>query len=389
MPRKFLGERISSETDALRPASLTVTSADLLRLPSLPDDLSHTDDGNTFIEPIKGKRKLSSKFGGTIKLKQRLSSVPELFLRESKRKRNMQRTKGSGRIPTFRKHSKRVSMIEEETKSMTSKDDHSLHNGKPIQAQDKNEDSKVYDLVFVSKPLVMPVQLPPLPMQLVQPPNPVYKNMEAVESHSDVILDEIIAAYIDGNNKESAEELKKGIDYVLNQMSDKSQLKRSKNVNVNHPKIVGEMFGSALMETPSLEPTVTNDHLDNVLSSPEYTATSSGDQWSTGDEFSDINSIGQSICFEEPMAKTPCSEDTDFYSDLEDEAITPVIEQKHTFRNISNKSGIDLEVITSDMRNITLNADEISAKNTISTVQLFKCEIPPPRILCNDVYDSE
>ncbi|CCK71331.1 Dse3p KNAG_0G02750 [Huiozyma naganishii CBS 8797] len=86
MPRKFIGERIDPLVDAVRPASLTLTAEDIDRLPVFQDNYEDTGlKGNK-----EGKR-LSRKFGGTLRLKQRLESVPEIFLHDFKRRSQEQR----------------------------------------------------------------------------------------------------------------------------------------------------------------------------------------------------------------------------------------------------------------------------------------------------------
>ena len=82
MPRKFLGEKIDRNTDFLRPSSLTLTADDLKVIP----DFKYDDDDAVLSGNKAGKR-LSRKFGGTMRLKQRLESVPELFLHDFRKRR--------------------------------------------------------------------------------------------------------------------------------------------------------------------------------------------------------------------------------------------------------------------------------------------------------------
>lgn len=83
MRRKFLGERIDPNVDAVRPASMALTAEDLMNIPIFKfddQDIDYTNaDNNKY-----GKR-LSRKFGGTIKLKKRLESVPEILIYDHKK----------------------------------------------------------------------------------------------------------------------------------------------------------------------------------------------------------------------------------------------------------------------------------------------------------------
>ncbi|CCD24915.1 Dse3p NDAI_0E00990 [Naumovozyma dairenensis CBS 421] len=92
MPRKFLGERIEKGVDVIRPSSLTLTAEDIANLPIFQTSpfLEDVQDDIIFHQPNKGKR-LSRRFGGTMKIKQRLESVPELFLHDfNKRQKGKQ-----------------------------------------------------------------------------------------------------------------------------------------------------------------------------------------------------------------------------------------------------------------------------------------------------------
>lgn len=88
MPRKFLGEKIERGVDVVRPASLTLTSEDLANIPVFPSSPESDTEDKVNYEGEKSKR-LSRKFGGTIKLKQRLESVPELFLHDFGKKKRV------------------------------------------------------------------------------------------------------------------------------------------------------------------------------------------------------------------------------------------------------------------------------------------------------------
>lgn len=84
MPRKFLGNKIEKNVDAVRPSSLTLTADDLKYIPSIPQDFEDEDD--KVLRTSNVGNRLSKRFGGTLKLKKRLESVPELFLHDFKKR---------------------------------------------------------------------------------------------------------------------------------------------------------------------------------------------------------------------------------------------------------------------------------------------------------------
>ena len=86
MPRKFLGERISSNVDAIRPASMVLTDEMLQCIPRY--NFTELDNCEQELDhsPYVGTR-LSRKYGGTLYLKKRLQSVPALFMQEHRRLR--------------------------------------------------------------------------------------------------------------------------------------------------------------------------------------------------------------------------------------------------------------------------------------------------------------
>ncbi|SCU79674.1 LAFA_0B04852g1_1 [Lachancea sp. 'fantastica'] len=86
MPRKFLGNKLDRNLDFVRPASLDVTSFDLNNLPDLPDWSSKEFvESENFLNTGNDGRRISRAFGGTVKLKKRLSSVPELLMHRAGR----------------------------------------------------------------------------------------------------------------------------------------------------------------------------------------------------------------------------------------------------------------------------------------------------------------
>ena len=86
MPRKFLGERISSNIDAIRPASMVLTDEMLQCIPKYNFTELDNCEQELVHSPYVGTR-LSRKYGGTLYLKKRLQSVPALFMQEHRRLR--------------------------------------------------------------------------------------------------------------------------------------------------------------------------------------------------------------------------------------------------------------------------------------------------------------
>lgn len=84
MARKFLGEKIDPSVDAIRPASMALTSADLMNIPTFRFEDDPVNSEN--IDDHKYGKRLSRKFGGTMKLKKTLESVPGIFIHDYRKR---------------------------------------------------------------------------------------------------------------------------------------------------------------------------------------------------------------------------------------------------------------------------------------------------------------
>ncbi|CCF55839.1 hypothetical protein KAFR_0A04040 [Kazachstania africana CBS 2517] len=154
--RKFSGQRIQRDVDVVRPPSLDITAEDLLQIPDVPilspDSRRICSEGN----------KLSSKYGGTIRLKKRLDSVPELFHHEYFRKVN-----DMNRPDTLR--DKR-------------------------QMQTRKNIPQYYERLLPPSPMFKSNELRPLPKI---PKSETYTQLcKRNNNQSDLLYEEIIAAYL-------------------------------------------------------------------------------------------------------------------------------------------------------------------------------------------------
>lgn len=284
MARKFLGERIENGIDFKRPASLTLTSEDLLRLPDLPEE--HTHILKIGSSEINGKpNKISRKFGGTIRLKQRLSSVPELFLRELKLNSNRATSKKIKKRPTdeFARHVSQFHAIEEET----------IPYNRIVK-----DDADLVSKVFISKPILMPVMMgagpKPLQMDLSKNNNIPYPKNNLDFSH-DNIFEEILSSYNNDFTYNSTV-LESELDSVLQVLDKKGVNNKAKKGGYSTPKIIAQDMDSISLNTiPNFEQADDKVNLAALMSSPEYTGSSSTEQWSSCEEFSDLDSIGVSL----------------------------------------------------------------------------------------------
>lgn len=240
MPRKFLGQKIEPDVDFLRPSSVTLTADDLRNIPPFPAD---SDEGME-----NGTSKISRKFGGTIRLKKRLESVPELLLHDLKKK------------PTRSRALKRTTWkrVKSPRHLPTLKEDDSLCE---------------LDKIFVSKPTILPVMVEP-------DSHPLTQHSDKSASSSDLLFEEIISAY--SGARRIPKQLDTEIDRVLAHLSHKQVSKKPAGTAL--PRIYDAE--SLQPVSPVLDPE--SPAMVEKISSPEYTGSSS-DHWSSGDEFSEIS----------------------------------------------------------------------------------------------------
>lgn len=308
MPRKFLGNRIEKNVDAIRPSSLTLTPDDLKYIPPIPQDFEDEDDkvlcnGNR-------ENRLSKRFGGTLILRKRLESVPELFLHDFKKKPGTQldiikEKKFTGiRAPKGVASSesnisglrgrKKVEPVSVQRKSLRKPT-------LPIPAvmqpvQHKKHSNHIIDRVFVSRPapIVMPVQgLTPVdPVSLVQKQTQDYHRKNKYgKSDSEILFDEILSAYENVSVKNSTA-LNSEIDRIIDICTSKQIAKKSEAFQVPYvvcPDDTETLFSST---TPKLKP-VNSNALNDFISSPEYSTSgcsTCSDQWNSEEELPEVES---------------------------------------------------------------------------------------------------
>lgn len=250
MPKKFLGQRIERDVDFVRPSSVTLTVDDLHRIPPFPSDAGEEGEQGF-------KSRISKKFGGTIKLRRRLESVPELFLHDLRKKPT------EARAIKKRTILKRVEPPREILPVLKEED------SKPLFADNE------FNKIFVPKPLVLPVKIQSMN-------NAFARRSNESMSSNELLFDEIISAYGVAPSRKIPKVLDSEIDRVL------AHLSRSKISKKPATTVSPRIYGSDDLQpmTPILDP-VSPDMLEKI-SSPEYTGTSSSDRWSSGDEFSEI-----------------------------------------------------------------------------------------------------
>lgn len=251
MPRKFLGQRVEIGVDFVRPSSLTLTADDLQHIP--PNGFE-TDEAKTY---GLGSR-ISRKFGGTIRLKKRLESVPELFLHDFKKKPSKKRSKRSSTLRRIEPPKVVLPTVEEVEP-------------KPLLTDDE------IDQLFVSNRIVMPV--------MVKPPSGAFTAHDnGSMSSNEMLYNEIISAYGPTSPARRPQLLNHEIDRVLEHISHKNMSKKS--LPALSPTIYNPEIPRPI--TPELRPP--SPAMSEKISSPEYTGISSSDRWSSGDEFSDLGS---------------------------------------------------------------------------------------------------
>ncbi|QLL30999.1 hypothetical protein HG536_0A08140 [Torulaspora globosa] len=247
MPRKFLGQKIERDIDCLRPSSVTLTADDLRSIPPFPADPDEEGEN-------RPTGKISRKFGGTIRLKKRLQSVPELFLHDLKKKPTRSRTEQRTTSKGIKPSRDFLPTVKEDDSRFT------------VGALDK---------VFVSEPIVMPVMVG-------SDRHPLTQHANKSASGSELLFDEIISAYCGGCRVPKL--LDTEIDRVLAHLSHNQVGK--KRAGTALPKIYDAESLQPISRVPDPESPV----MVEKISSPEYTGSSS-DHWSSGDEFSEISGL--------------------------------------------------------------------------------------------------
>ncbi|EJS41588.1 dse3p [Saccharomyces arboricola H-6] len=309
MPRKFLGDRIERSVDAIRPSSLTLTADDLKHIPVIPQDF--TDDGDKVLSNGNGEKRLSKRFGGTLLLKKRLESVPELFLHDYKKKPHSKldviKEKNSRKhLPASKaamnskgnrirlQEKNRVGSVPLQRKSLCRSALPRITVTQPVEHTERWE--PLIDRVFVSQPA--PIVLP---IQTVAPMNPVAMIQKQTQdfhgrnkygkSDSEILFDEILSAY-ENIPKKNSTALNSEIDRIIDICSSKNLAKDMETFQTPQiacPDDIETLFSPT---TPKLKPAKFGS-LNDIISSPEY-STSGGstysEHWSSEDELPELES---------------------------------------------------------------------------------------------------
>ncbi|CAI2029501.1 hypothetical protein SEUBUCD646_0H02950 [Saccharomyces eubayanus] len=308
MPRKFLGERIDRNVDAVRPSSLTLSPDDLKHIPVIPSDF--TDDDRVLSNGSFEKR-LSRKFGGTMVLKKRLESVPELFLHDFKKKPRSKLDVIKERDPKYSpapkasampkidrvrlQERKRVGSSPIQRKGLRRSAMPQITVTRPIEHEERPAD--IINRVFVSQPA--PILMP---VQTITPVDPVSVMQKQTQhghgrnkygkSNSEILFEEILSAYENTPTKSSTA-LNSEIDRIIDICSSKHMAKNTEafqTTQIACPYDTETLFSSA---TPKLKPVHFNA-LNDMISSPEYSISGGStysEHWSSGEELPEVESI--------------------------------------------------------------------------------------------------
>lgn len=307
MPRKFLGQRIEKGVDVLRPPSLTLTTEELMQIPSLP---SSSSDESFTIADNKTKR-LSRKLGGTIYFRKRLESVPEIFLHDLRKHENAERLKQK-----MDNSGPKVSIMPQILEQTSEK--YVSYNEKRILQRGSRQVSQ-------GIPYRYGIERPDTPVGTLyhERPKPIIKkltdldesnNTEALckvsrqvhnRSTNEILFDEILDAYGDMNDNEASSsipsvaqdstkyqidnsvlhsEIERVLKHVQKQQNVVEMNKRIESLEKN------EQENSDSNEDNSSVASAHIKLLSDLISSREYATESGSDSWSQNDT-SDIYSV--------------------------------------------------------------------------------------------------
>lgn len=295
MPRKFLGEKIDPLTDAIRPASMTLTAEDLAHIPTFQfdDDGKYNSRDDLILDNPKRGKRLSRKFGGTMKLKQRLESVPEIFLFDFKRKSQMGKPTSDNNLTRPGKRLLTRGVSSQNIRPRNLQDRRVLQRRisskkdlpQLIEEEEEVEDRKQRS--YISDESQPKRTLDPSPRLGDPPMTPVGK------SDSEVLFDEIIAFYgVNSSNNNlgisTTNAFNQELERVLNHVT------KIDNMNKMHNEFLPS--GMTHLAVPPTKRSVTINpttpilnSIDAQLSTPEYSDANQSSPWSAlGDEFSEI-----------------------------------------------------------------------------------------------------
>lgn len=319
MPTKHLGDRLYRD-DVLRPASLTLTAEDLRRLPDF--EMSTDSEGNN---------RLSKRFGGTLRLKTRLSSLPQIKL--NKRLRGSREYQPSQNIGKLRK-----AEDEDQGFAVMTIDREPLM----LQQMPKAEPATVKDLEIPRHPETISHALSGSQRTVTEPllhsqtpdiihtnakrdhiPRPVHSSCSLSRSftssttnqsktRSEVLFDEIITSYQEREARSAA--LTDEIDRIMNHISKQYNIPNSKKI-WNDSDIESVEY---MPPTPPREPKNRN----SLFSNADYM-----DQTDSVDDLS-VNSAGNTSYNDIDTDHEPCFDDE--YDDLDHSDTCPKSSQGHS-----------------------------------------------------------
>lgn len=340
MVRRFSGQRIVSEIDFAPPSSMLLTEEDLSNIPDAFEQLNLRESetkSNKYGALQSGGMKLSRKFGGTLRLKQRLSSVPELLLRGIEQQK-VNPTNSKTMDPKVIKNSGVSSgSMRRLMPSVMEKDeigDRLLpktairYQNFKRKASSPLSQEPIINVRKENSYIVMPVTTeiiaPSAVLGSATSTNPEdfdnrpFLKYRERNSNSDLLLDEIMNLYTNRDvSTEDSPIIKKRIDDFIDTIHESLQNhKASREKDRTHkavdmsPIIInksspGYVDCLKLPNTPELSPT---ENLEANISTPEYVTSGGSDQSSGGEEFSDLDSLG--LGFKSPVSVS----DESFYS---------------------------------------------------------------------------
>lgn len=373
MPRKFLGERIDPSTDAIRPASMTLTAEDLIHIPAFhfDDESLSSKDDLTINNPKRGKR-LSRKFGGTMKLKQRLESVPEIFMHDFKRKSQLNKE----RVPppaTLQNNHSNLSFVNN-GKNSTARG-RVLSETRPRNLQER----RVLQRRISAKHLpslsegnerqeAIPLPYPPtLNNSFVEP---VMANMG--KSNSEVLFDEIIACYglnnsnalgVSTNNSAFNQELERVMGHVT----------KIDNMNKMHNEFLPKKYRHLAVPPKKMVPTTpTLNSIDAQLATPKYSEDNQFSPYSSlGDDLS-ISSSNPSTTTDSNYSYTTAREELYSLGDLSITKIPSSISESSSTKKIASPTIPDLPALYSRTIDLSKNGNNVQSVS-LKMINIIPC----------------
>ncbi|SCV02549.1 LAME_0H02652g1_1 [Lachancea meyersii CBS 8951] len=319
MPRKFLGERLDAHLDFVRPASLGVTSSDLNKLPDAPrwNSKIESETDNSLTSASNGRR-ISRAFGGTVKLKKRLSSVPELLIHE------LEQLERKAAVNLKPRVSRRIPPVKNDAP-----DESPLPKMPMLQRPAMKQKSLIRthfrpavtnNQTHVSSPLAGPpiinthtnvLAYPVMTADMSRTP------LTRKKSVGEILFDEILTAYgclPEDQRKKVPSIVSKNFDDSSSRRWNNSFQAAKKHSHLDfHPNIHEDGGGDSDTQT-AIRHEFETSALGDSLPNPYYSNSSGSDPSSSGEEFSDIGSIMSSLKSPHSVRTTDDDESATYYS---------------------------------------------------------------------------